>query len=403
MTTRYGQHSASSDWPRLLMIALLGLGVALGLHDARAQSPEVNAALSSLQVPAGLKIERFSDLSAWGSPRMLALDARGQLLVSMTDSGRILRLNAQGQAEVIAQGLNAPHGLAMLGPDLLVAEQTGVLRLPAAGDGWGTPIPLIRNLPSGGHSLKTIKVSPDGFLFINVGSSCNVCVEENPMRATLLRYTADGRPAGALLTVGRHAQSAIWAAGLRNSQGLAWHPQTGELFATNNGADQRSGERNGPINDDLPPEHLNRIVGGQHYGWPYCWADPTQPAYLMQDPNMQGDVEACAQAQGAAAIFPAHSTPIGITFLHQSSLPAALRQDAIVALHGSWNRKQPSGYALQRVQFRNQQPVASVPFITGWLQGKQAWGRPVDVITGADGALYVSDDLTGWIYRIRSD
>ncbi|WP_029148413.1 sorbosone dehydrogenase family protein [Methylophilus sp. 5] len=402
MTTAQAQTSQANKVSRLLLIALAGLSSAIGLHYAMAQTPEVEAALSTLEVPTGLKVERFSDVSAWGAPRMLALDKQGQLLVSLSDTGRVLRLNAQGEAEVIAQGLNAPHGLTLLGDDLLVAEQTGVVKLPKQGNGWGAPQPFIRNLPSGGHSLKTINISPDGYIFINVGSSCNVCVEDNPTRATLLRYTTEGRPAGAMVTVGRHAQSATWASGLRNSQGFTWHPDTGEMFATNNGADNRSGQKNGKVDDDLPPEHLNRIEAGQHYGWPYCWSNPEQPAQLMQDPNFSGETGVCQQAQAPAITLPAHSTPIGITFLHQSRLPASIKQDAIVALHGSWNRKQPSGYALLRVQFRNQKPVTVVPFIHGWLQGKQAWGRPVDVIVGADGWLYVSDDLTGWIYRIRS-
>jgi glucose/arabinose dehydrogenase len=402
MSTAQSQSSPANKPLRLFLLGMTGLLTAIGLHYAMAQTPAPDAALSTLQLPAGLKIERFSDVSAWGSPRMLAVDTQGRLLVSLADTGRILRLDQQGEAEVIAQGLNAPQGIALLGEDLLVAEQTGVVKLARQGDGWGIPQPFIRNLPSGGHSLKTIKISPDGYIFINVGSSCNVCIEDNPVRASLLRYTADGRPAGALLTVGRHAQSAIWATGLRNSQGFAWHPQTGEMFATNNGADNRSGQRNGNIDDDLPPEHLNKIEAGQHYGWPYCWGDPHQAGQLFQDPNFTGETGICQQAHAPTLLLPAHSTPIGLTFLHHSHLPADMQQDAIVALHGSWNRKQPSGYALLRVQFRNQQPVAAVPFISGWLQGKQAWGRPVDVIVGTDGWLYVSDDQTGWIYRIRS-
>jgi len=402
MTAARIQISAVSKVSRFLFIGLAGLSMAIGLHYAMAQTQEVNTALAKLEVPAGLRIERFSDVSRWGAPRMLALDSQGRLLVSLSDTGRVLRLDEEGKAEIIAQGLNAPHGLALLGEDLLVAEQTGVVKLARQGESWAAPQPFIRNLPSGGHSLKTVKVSPDGYIFINVGSSCNVCVEDNPVRGTLLRYSADGRPAGALLTVGRHAQSAIWATGLRNSQGFTWHPDTGEMFATNNGADNRSAVKNGSIHDDLPPEHLNKIEAGKHYGWPYCWGHSGQPGQLFQDPNFTGEPGICQQAQAPALTLPAHSTPIGITFLATSRLPSDMQQDAVIALHGSWNRKQPSGYALLRVQFRNQQPVAAVPLISGWLEGKQAWGRPVDVIVGADGWLYVSDDLTGWIYRIRS-
>ena len=367
------------------------------------QDLKVQTALSRLTVADGLKIERFSDVSQWGLPRMLALDKQGRLLVSLTDQGRVIRLNQQAEVEVVAEGLDAPHGIALLGEDLLIAEQTGVVKLAKQGDRWGSPQPFIRNLPGGGHSAKTVKVSPDGTIYINVGSSCNVCIEENAMRATLLRFTADGRPAGALQTLGRHAQGAIWATGLRNTQGFAWHPETGDMFATNNGADNRSASKNGPVNDDLPPEHFNQIIAAKNYGWPYCWADIKHAGQMFQDPNFTGEADICKQSQVPAITLPAHSTPIGFTFLQQSRLPESMQQDAIVALHGSWNRRQPSGYALYRVKFRNHQPFATVPFIEGWLQGKQAWGRPVDVIVGADGWLYVSDDQTGWIYRIRND
>lgn len=397
------QISPASKVSRYLLIGLLGLCSAIGLHYARAQGPEADAALSRLKVPAGFRIERFANVSSWGLPRMMALDPQGRLLVSLTDTGHVIRLDDHGEVEVIAQGLNAPHGLAMLGEDLLVAEQTGVVKLSRQDDHWGKPQPFIRNLPGGGHGVKTVKVSPDGYIYINVGSSCNVCREENPLRATLLRFNAEGRPAGALFTMGRHAQGAIWATGLRNSQGFSWHPESGAMFATNNGADNRSGSRNGPVNDDLPPEHLNLIMPAKHYGWPYCWGDPDKPGTLFQDPNFTGETGICQQAQAPALTLPAHSTPLGITFLHQSRFPDEMKQDAIVALHGSWNRKQPSGYALWRVKFRNHQPVASVPWIEGWLQGNRAWGRPVDVIIGTDGWLYVSDDQTGWIYRVRTD
>lgn len=393
---------------KLFLTGCVGMVLAIMLafmtHRAttvHAESLTPDQALSSLQLPPELQIERFADLRSLGSPRMMTLDQQGHLLVTLVDTGRVVRLDAQGQAEIIAEHLNKPNGIALLGEDLLVAEHDGVRRLPRQGTAWGAPQAFIGNLPAGGHALKSVKVSPDGHIFINVGSSCNVCVEEDPTRATLLRFNADGRPAGALLTLGRHAQSAIWARGLRNSQGMAWHPVTGALYATNEGADNRSALKNGVVNDDLPPEHLNLIEAGKHYGWPYCWGDTTQPDGLFQDPNVSADTGVCSASQAPALLLPAHSTPIGITFLNNSRLPEGWREDAVIALHGSWNRKQPSGYALLRVQFRNQQPVASVPLVTGWLQGQQAWGRPVDVMVGTDGWLYVSDDKTDWIYRIR--
>jgi glucose/arabinose dehydrogenase len=260
--------------------------------------------------------------------------------------------------------------------------------------------PFISNLPSGHHTLKNIKLSPDGYLYINIGSSCNVCIEADPARATIMRYTIEGKPAGALLTLGRHQQSAIWARGLRNSQGFAWQPLTGAMYATNNGSDMRSDTKGGAVNDDIPPEHFNKIEAGKHYGWPHCWGVPGNLTTQLEDPNFATEKDFCKTTQAPEITFTAHSTPIGITFLDKTNWPADYKQDAIVALHGSWNRKQPSGYKLVRVKFKNNQASEVEDFATGWLQGDNAWGRPVDVAVGTDHALYVSDDKAGLIYRI---
>ena len=305
----------------------------------------------------------------------------------------------------VADNLNAPQGLVFVGDTLLVANQDGVVKLEKNAGSWPAKIsPFINNLPSGGHTLKNIKLSPDGYLFVNVGSSCNVCVESDPMRATILRYTTKGKPAGALTTLGRHQQSAVWARGLRNSQGFAWHPKTGEMYATNNGSDMRASSKGGAVNDELPPEHLNKIEAGKHYGWPHCWGDPASLNGQAEDPNFPGEVGFCKTAQAPAITLISHSTPIGITFLDKTNFPADYKQDAIVALHGSWNRKQLSGYKLVRVKFKtNANGVAASEvedFATGWLAGNNAWGRPVDVAVGTDQALYVSDDKAGLIYRI---
>jgi len=367
--------------------------------------------LGKIKLPPGFKIEIFADLSVqkgetWLGPRMMALDADGHLYVSATRSHQVLMLadidgdGVADRVEVIAENLNAPHGLAFVDGALLIANQDGVVKLTKVGGKWSKPQPFITNLPTGGHTLKTIQLGADGFLYINVGSSCNVCVEADPLRATMLRYTKDGEPAGALTTLGRHQQSAIWARGLRNSQGFAWHPKTGAMYATNNGADNRSGTRGGAVNDELPPEHLNLVEPGKHYGWPYCWADPERQNMQVQDPNFVGEEGFCMGAAAVAMTFRAHTTPIGIAFLNKTNWPPAYKTDAIVALHGSWNRKQPAGYQLVRVKFAGDKPVGQEVFATGWLEGNQAWGRPVDVIVGKDGALYTSDDKLNVIYRI---
>jgi glucose/arabinose dehydrogenase len=357
----------------------------------------------NLTLPAGFEISIFAKLDV--APRMLAFDKNGNLFVSSAKSNQIIMLpranrdGLSGASILISNQLMAPNGLAFVGDDLLVANEDGVVKLTQKNDVWQKPIPFISKLPSGGHTLKTIKIGPDNFLYINVGSSCNVCVEDDPTRATILRYTLEGKPAGGLEVVGRHTLAPIWASGLRNSQGFAWHPKTGSMFATNNGADMRADKKGGKVNDEIPPEHFNKIEPGKNYGWPHCWGNNGLKS-MLEDPNFVGSDNFCKAATPPAITFTSHSTPIGVTFLDKSNFAREYKNDAIVALHGSWNRAQLSGYKLVRVKFNGETPVEVVYFATGWLENNQAWGRPVDVVVGPDGALYVSDDRANYIYRI---
>ncbi len=382
---------------RIVYFTFLLLFVAASSADMASVLPLPPDPVTALKLPVGFQANIFARLEPVGAsffrgPRMMAFSPEGNLYLSLGMDNKVVMLpdaNHDGVADKIvnvADHFNAPQGLAFVGDKLYVANQDGVVKLEN-----GHAVPVISGLPSGGHTMKSLKLSPDGFLILNVGSSCNVCVEDEPLRATLLRYTVEGKPAGALQTLGRHAPSPIWATGLRNTQGFAWHPKTGELFATNNGADVRSGIKNGAVNDDLPPEHLNQIQSGGFYGWPTCWGDK------FVDPNFAGD---CSGMQPPAITLPAHSTPIGITFLDKTTFPVEYRSDALVALHGSWNRNQPSGYKVVRVHFEQGKPVKVSDFITGWLSNKGAWGRPVDVAVAPDGAVYISDDRAGLVYRI---
>lgn len=361
---------------------------------------------AALNLPAGFHATVYADLNQQGAsyfsgPRFMAFDAQGQLYLSLGMQNKVVMLpdrDRDGRADevvLVADKLSAPQGLAFVDGALLVANQDGVVRLEDDAGRWPARkvTPWIKDLPSGGHTLKSLKLGADGYLYLNVGSSCNVCVESDPLRATILRYTKTGQPAGALVTLGRHAQSPVWARGLRNAQGFDWH-LSGAMYATNDGSDMRVASKGGKVDDTLPPEHLNRIEGGQHYGWPHCWGQ------RETDPAFPGSEGFCAATQGPAATFPAHSTPIGIAFLHKSAFPQSYRNSAIVALHGSWNRQEPSGYKLVQVRFEGDQPVAVTDFMTGWLSQSGAWGRPVDVVVGPDGALYVSDDRAGLVYRV---
>lgn len=355
---------------------------------------------AALKLPPGFEVQVFARLEAAGrdyfrGPRFMAFGPDGNLYLSLGLDNKVVMLpdrNHDGRADevvTVADGLNGPQGLVFVGDKLFVADQDGVVRLEN-----GRTVPVITGLPSGGHTLKSLKLGPDGYLYLNVGSSCNVCVETDPLRATLLRYTPEGKPAGALATFGRHAASPIWASGLRNTQGFTWHPRTGAMYATNDGADMRSDTKGGKPVDDLPPEHLNLIEPGKHYGWPYCWGE------RFADPNFLGEAGYCETTQPPAMSFSAHSTPLGIVFLDKSAFPSEYRGDALVALHGSWNRHEPAGYKLVRVHFEAGKPAKVDDFATGWLTPSGAWGRPVDVVIGPDGAAYVSDDRAGMIYRI---
>ena len=342
---------------------------------------------------------------------MMATDSQGRLYVALASTNQIVMLpdaNKDGLAEapvIIASNLNAPNSLAFIDDKtMLIGNQDGVVTIRKIDGKWSAPKSFISNLPSDGHTLKTVKIGPDGFVYVNVGSSCNVCNEADPLRAAILRYTIDGKPLGSQIQDTLGASSAIWAKGLRNSQGFAWQPKTGAMFATNEGADNRAKHKKSVVVDDIPPEHLNHIEAGKHYGWPYCWGDAK--GGLVEDQNfLAPNADFCKTATPPAITFTSHSTPIGITFLDKTNFPAEYKNDAIVALHGSWNRKNPSGYKLVRVKFNGETPIEVLDFATGWLNinilgQNESWGRPVDVITGTDGALYVSDDRAAVIYRI---
>ncbi|MGB4811743.1 MAG: PQQ-dependent sugar dehydrogenase [Methylophilaceae bacterium] len=403
----------------LVLISLFGLSFSACANEAMVSPVPKNVA-AAIQLPQGFKLNVFADLhqnaqlNADSQPRMMAFDAMGNLYVSLTTQGKVVKFDKNiqnptiaGQMTIIASDLNAPQGLAIVGEKLYVANQDGIV---AINKNSAKAEVIVKGLPTDGHAYKSLKLGPDGYLYVNVGSSCNVCVERDPLRATILRYSLQGKPAGAM------GVGAVYATGLRNSQGFTWHPKTKAMFATNNGADNRTFVKNGEADESIPPEHLNQIMPGRNYGWPYCWgnsstdrvdkedqkSNPHRWGMLFTDPNFKGEDGFCDKATAPAMVFEAHSTPIGITFLNQSHFSKAYQNDAIVALHGSWNRQNPSGYKLMRVMFKGDKPVFTEDFATGWLKNGAAFGRPVDVQVGQDGALYVSDDRAGLIYRISN-
>jgi len=380
--------------PRLLliMLALLGCRADPGAQSSSrpAGQDTVLIAGHALYVQRGFKVNLFAE--GLGGVRSLALGLGGAVFATLPGSGTIVRLvdaNGDGVADAPAQtvlsGLDYPFGLAFRRDTMYFAEQTTVKRLdPGPG---ATPVTLVSGIPSGGHITRTIAFGPDNLMYVAVGSSCNLCDESPPdsMRAAVTQFNLDG-------SGGR-----IFARGLRNSVGLAFHPTTGELWANNNDRDNIGNQP--PVNDvamtdTLPPEHLNILKDGRWYGWPQC--------YLPNRPNPEYPGFDCSAVEPPAITDTAHSAPLGLAFYTGTTFPAAYQGDAFMTYHGSWNRSLPTGAKVVRVRVQSGRPTAIEDFVTGWqLADGSRWGRPVGLLVMPDGALLVSDDDGGRIWRVR--
>ena len=371
--------------PTLALVLLLGTLLPLaGAADApmsaqRLRVPSDQGALDvTLWVAEGLEIGVFA--AGFGHARMLAESPSGELVLSEHFEGRVLKLadrDADGVAEEIVPiltGLNIPHGLAFVGDVLFVAETDRVLRLDVWWDG-ASAREIIR-LPGGGHhQTRSLAVGPDGKLYASIGSSCDVCVEGDPMRATVWRFNPDGSGAEP------------YATGLRNAVGLAWQPGTGLLWVTDN-------ERN-ELGEDIPPDELDVLRPGGDYGWPYCFGQ------RVVDPAF-GSPERCARTEPPMLELPAHAAPLGLAFYDGAQFPPAYRGDLFVALHGSALRERVVGYSLIRVPIRDGRAQPPEDVVRGWRVGETSWGRPVAPFVGRDGSLYLTDDKAGLVYRLRA-
>ncbi|MCX7838950.1 MAG: PQQ-dependent sugar dehydrogenase [Anaerolineae bacterium] len=379
--------------------------------------PPPDEAARRITVPNGFAIRIFAQ--GLTQPRFMAFGPDGMLYVSLMRAGQVVRLpdrNADGLAdgvEVIASGLNAPHGIEWHNGWLYVAEQDRVERFRDA-DNNGTfesREVVTTNLPCcGGHISRTLHFGPDGKLYVSAGSYSNITPESDPRRAAILRFNADGTiPADNPFANDADARKrAVWAEGLRNSVDFVF-TSSGELWANHNGSDG--------LGDHLPPEEIViRVERGRHYGWPYCYT-PTLGANLP--PNQTAEVRDtrvalppgfdCAQVVPALFTDLAHSAPLGMTFASIVNFPAMYQHDLFVAYHGSWNTDAVENYRdckVQRIVIENGLPTRSETFATGWRApnakcGDAAtWGRPADVIFGPDGVMYISDDKGGRVYRV---
>lgn len=352
-------------------------------------SPEPTAKIpGKLSAAEGLVVSVFADEIP--NARLLKITPTGQLLVSSPKTGNVYLLednNRDGRAEnakPLIKGLNRPHGIDIYNDGkhswLYIAETDAVGRMAVH---WGsgkviTPYRrIITGLPSdGGHWTRTIHIGPDNWLYLTIGSSCNVCEEKDSRRATMMRYRPDG------------SEGHIYASGLRNSVGFDWSPWSGNLFATDNGRDL--------LGDDYPPCELNHITPNGFYGWPYI------NGFGDLDPDYgQNKEPLLATSLSPSFGFRAHNAPLGIHFLQHPSRPNQFQRTALVALHGSWNRSEPDGYKVISLHWNDREEISSEDFLTGFLQsGGKIIGRPVDVEEGPDGSIYVSDDYAGAIYRV---
>jgi glucose/arabinose dehydrogenase len=366
--------------PALLSVAVLGTACRDSVNPERGRTPSfatVQVEGGDLTVPDGFTVNIFAD--GMVGVRALALGPEGAVFASISGSGQIVRLpdddhdGVADDVQTIRSGLNYPFGLAFRGDTLYFAERNAVRRLDP---GASTPVTIVSGLPTSGHASRTILFGPDNRLYLAMGSSCDVCDETSPLRAAVTRYNLDG------------SSPHTFATGLRNSVGLAFHPTTGELWANNNDRDN--------IGDDVPPEHLNILRDGRWYGWPQC--------YLPGAANPEYEGADCSGVEPPALMLPAHAAPMGLVFYTGTMFPAEYRGDAFMTYHGSWNRSVPVAPGIVRVRVQNGRPTAVEDFVTGWEPpGGSRWGRPVALLVMPDGALLVSDDEGGRIWRVSVD
>lgn len=328
--------------------------------------------------------------------RVMTRDSKGTMLVSETKDGRVVALpdmDNDGKAEkvvTVLEGLKQPHGIlvscASADSCLLYVAETGALKSYEYNpETFAATSPKeLATFPTGdGHYTRTLLMHPDGKrLLISVGSSCNVCTEGDPRRATVQQLDL----ASGVMTP--------YATGLRNTVFMAVNPVDGTVWGTDNGRDV--------IGDDMPPDEVNVIEEGMAYGWPRCYGKN------IQDTDFDGRqyfVSPCANDTPSYIDLPAHSAALGLAFIPEEGWPEDMRNDLLIAYHGSWNRSDPTGYKVVRIDL--DEGFASSDFLSGFLPegGKEsdALGRPVGVMTEPGGVVYVSDDRAGAIYRITLD
>ena len=333
---------------------------------------------AQLHLPPGFHIALYA--TGIDDPRNMILAPNGDVIVAQSGANQISILR-NGKQYAFTTQIPDPFGLAIQGEWLYVGAEEGIYRMPYhVGDTASRGgVQKLAPLPGGGHSTRNIIFTPDGNqLFVSIGSESNVS-QEAPPRAAIMQYDANGK----------HGHT--FAFGLRNPVGLAWNPATHELWTAVN-------ERDG-LGDDLVPDYITDVRPGAFYGWPYSYLG------AHEDPRRRGErPDLVAHAVVPSLLIQSHSAPLGLTFYNGTMFPPAYRGRAFVALHGSWNRSQRTGYSVISVPFRNGKPSGGYDdFVTGWMtdpSSSRVWGRPVGLLVLADGSLLISDDGANVIWRV---
>jgi len=340
--------------------------------------------LDRIKLPPGFSIELFARVD---NARGMTLGAENTLFVGSMRAGKVhaVKFDADYRAtrtHLVAEGLQLPVGVAFRDGALYVSAVSRILRFDGIEQKLAQlpyspppPVTVRDDLPrETHHGWKFIAFGPDSRLYVPVGAPCNICEPDPDRYANIMRMNADG------------SGLEVFARGVRNTVGFAWHPETRELWFTDNGRDR--------LGDDVPPDELNRAPrAGLHFGYPYCHGG------TLADPEF-GKRRPCTDFTPPAQNLGPHVAALGMRFYTGAMFPPAYRNQVFIAEHGSWNRSTKIGYRVALVRLQDGKAVSYEAFAEGWLQGESAWGRPADVLVLPDGSLLVSDDHAGAIYRI---
>lgn len=369
-------------WPFMVLLLLIAMGYAN-------PSPSQTALpLSQLVLPTGFSISIYAQVPG---ARSMTLGQSGIVYVGSRHNGRVyalipnLTLTHAKRVITIAEHLNSPNGVAFYKGDLYVAEIDKLWRFPhidpLKGDFFKK---LVRaDLPTNPHhGWRYIKFSTDGWLYMSIGAPCNICFSKDKRFASIVRMKPNG------------TKFQIYAQGIRNSVGFDWNPKDKSLWFSDNGRDW--------LGDNLPPDEVNRAPKQQlFFGYPFYYGNMKKdPKFNQTSRHRKIHNSLKGFVTRPTVLLPAHVAPLGMCFYTGHMFPKSYDNQIFLALHGSWNRSRKVGYKLISIQLKGNKAISIKPFISGWLQGQQVWGRPVDVLVMPDGALLVSDDYAGVVYRI---